>query len=195
MRCQDATEGLKQPRYCYRGRNQLTAGLGVCRRFVKVITDYCMNVLQQVQSCSDEDVPKPDELIEIRRDTIGVRPLFVFVEYANGLDLPDDVFAHPLVKEIETLGVDWILIQNEILSYRQEEVCKLVHGFEDDECLPFHCRKKASITTSFRPAESMAWEHKRHLITWEPNSIRSVHALRPQMLSFHLGESVSIRRS
>lgn len=67
-------------------------------------------------------------MIEVRRDTIGVRPLFVFVEYAHELELPDEVLAHPRVKEIETLGVDWILIQNDVLSYRREEAWELQHG-------------------------------------------------------------------
>jgi hypothetical protein len=96
--------------------------LETCRRFRKAIADYCTNVHLQVQNCYETKIRRPEELIELRRDTIGVRPLFVFVEYAHELDLPDEVMDLPLVKEIETLGVDWGLIQNDLISYRQEEV-------------------------------------------------------------------------
>ena len=49
----------------------------------------------------------------------------MFVEYSHELNLPGAVFEHPLIKDIETLGIDWMLIQNDILSYCKEEVIRL----------------------------------------------------------------------
>ena len=65
-------------------------------------------------------------MILTRRDTIGVKVLHVFLEYMHELGIPDEVFDHPLIKEIETIGIDWILIQNDILSYPAKEVSQLI---------------------------------------------------------------------
>lgn len=42
-----------------------------------------------------------ESYITLRRDTSGCKPCWALIEYANGLDIPDDVMAH---EAIETLG-------------------------------------------------------------------------------------------
>ena len=73
--------------------------------------------------------------VKVRRDSIGVRPLFVWVEFAHELELSDEAMDHHLIKEIETLGVDWVVIQNDMLSYRQEEVSQLYDTIGDSSLL------------------------------------------------------------
>lgn len=91
------------------------------RRFIQAMTEYSNNVLRHVEDCSSEQVPKPEDLIELRRNSIGVKPLFAFVEYGHGIDLSDYIFDHPLIQEIQVLGIDWVLIQNDLISYPKDE--------------------------------------------------------------------------
>ena len=87
-----------------------------------MITNNCAAVLRQVQDCSESQIRSAEDMIVTRRDTIGVKVLHVFIEYTQELQIPDEVFDHPVIKEIETLGIDWIIIQNDMLSYPAEEV-------------------------------------------------------------------------
>lgn len=96
-----------------------TTGNG--RRFVEAMTNYANDVLRHVKDCSTEQVPKPEDLIALRRNSIGVKPLFAFVEYGHGIELPDYVFDNLLIQEIQILGVDWVLIQNDLISYPKDE--------------------------------------------------------------------------
>ena len=91
------------------------------RRFVQAMTDYANDVLRHVKDCSIEQVPDPEDLIELRRNSIGVKPLFAFVEYGHDIELPDYVFDHVLIQEIQLLGIDWVLIQNDLISYPKDE--------------------------------------------------------------------------
>lgn len=42
------------------------------------------------------------------------------MEYAEDIQLADQVIEHPMVKRLEDACNDWILIQNDILSYQKE---------------------------------------------------------------------------
>jgi hypothetical protein len=94
---------------------------GNCRRFIQALTVCATDVLRQVQDCSIEQVQKPEDLIKLRRNSIGVKPLYAFVEYGHNIELPDYVIQHPLIQEIELLGIDWVLIQNDLISYPKDE--------------------------------------------------------------------------
>jgi hypothetical protein len=47
---------------------------------------------------------------EIRRRTIGALPSFTILEM--GMDLPDDVVEHPVIKALKALAVDMAIIAN-----------------------------------------------------------------------------------
>ncbi|KAL3482851.1 terpene synthase metal binding domain protein [Aspergillus germanicus] len=95
--------------------------VGTQRRFAKSMHDYCMGSLVQVQKASTKTYPSIEEMLELRRQSSGVAPLFALVEYAHKLDIPDAVFETKSIQEIERTGVDLVLIQNDILSYCKEE--------------------------------------------------------------------------
>lgn len=134
-------------------------------RFINIVSDYCTDVYNQVLSCSNGEVLPPDELIKMRRDTIGVRPLFVLVEFAQELNLLDEAMGHPLIQEIEALGVDWVLIKNDVLSYQQEEVELFASPCKKAKRLTIKNRKKASTTTWYRLGDYMVRERKKHSTT------------------------------
>ncbi|KAF5846417.1 hypothetical protein GGP41_003797 [Bipolaris sorokiniana] len=54
--------------------------------------------------------------------SVGVAPLYHLVEYAHEIVLPDEVFEHPVIQALERLGADFVILSNDILSYRKEEV-------------------------------------------------------------------------
>ncbi|KAL2813229.1 terpene synthase metal binding domain protein [Aspergillus granulosus] len=97
------------------------SSVGTQRRFAKTMHSYCMGSLAQVQNASRKTSPSIEEMLALRRQSAGVAPLFALVEYAHKLDLPDVVFECRPIQEIERIGVDFVLIQNDILSYCKEE--------------------------------------------------------------------------
>lgn len=72
----------------------------------------------------------------VRRSSIGAQPLYALVEFGHQLDIPKAVFNHSLIQQIRVLGVDLILIQNDILSYRKEEVS---HGKLEESTVVHRC--------------------------------------------------------
>jgi hypothetical protein len=99
-----------------------TENTAMHERFMCAMQDYCQGALQQVQDCSKSHSRDPEDLLTVRRSSIGAQPLYALVEFGHQLDIRKSVLDHPLIEQIRVLGVDLILIQNDILSYRKEEV-------------------------------------------------------------------------
>ncbi|KAF5606173.1 presilphiperfolan-8-beta-ol synthase [Fusarium subglutinans] len=66
-------------------------------------------------------IPSIQEMLDTRRLSSGVTPLYHLIEYAHDIKLPDEVFENPIVQKLELLGADFVLLSNDILSYRKEE--------------------------------------------------------------------------
>lgn len=47
-----------------------------------------------------------------RRLTLGIRPLFILIQSTRCLYIPDDVFANPVIEEMENATTDMIFIAN-----------------------------------------------------------------------------------
>lgn len=101
---------------------------GVQRRFYRAMTSYCSGALEHVSRESHAAIPSIHEQLVIRRRSSGVTPLFALIEYAHRLDLPDKVFEHSSLKEIERIGTDIVLLQNDMLSYCKEEAEGVNHN-------------------------------------------------------------------
>lgn len=83
---------------------------GVQRRFAAAMADYCAGALMQVEDFSSHKIVSPEEMLERRQLSAAVSPLFSLVEYAHELQVPDYVFEHPAIREIERLGIDFVLM-------------------------------------------------------------------------------------
>ncbi|MCJ1269147.1 hypothetical protein MMC22_009036 [Lobaria immixta] len=94
---------------------------GARERFVRAMRDYSNAALDQVQNQAQRTVLDPKSLLETRRQSIGVTPLFAMIEYFYDLDLPDEVFEHPSMIEMEKVATDFVLIHNDMLSYSKEQ--------------------------------------------------------------------------
>ncbi|TGJ78355.1 hypothetical protein E0Z10_g10414 [Xylaria hypoxylon] len=93
------------------------------------MADYCAGALMQVEDFSAHKIPPtPEEMLKRRQLSAGVSPLFSLVEYAHALRIPDYVFEHPTIQEIEQLGIEFVLITNDILSYMKEEGESVPHN-------------------------------------------------------------------
>ncbi|KAJ2990133.1 hypothetical protein NUW58_g3108 [Xylaria curta] len=101
---------------------------GVQRRFAKKMSDYCSGALIQVQDFATHKTHTPEETFKTRQLSAGASPIFALVEYAHALRIPDYVFEHPAIREIEVLCVDFVLIINDALSYKKEESEAVPHN-------------------------------------------------------------------
>jgi hypothetical protein len=69
---------------------------------------YCLGALKHVDDEFQNRIPTLDEMILIRRRSAGVSPLYHLVEYAHQIKLPDFVFEHPIIQELQSLGIDMV---------------------------------------------------------------------------------------
>jgi len=66
----------------------------------------------QCQEADSKEVPDLDSYIRFRRDASGCKPCFTLIEYANGLDLPDEVFEEPIVRTLQETANDIVSWSN-----------------------------------------------------------------------------------
>lgn len=69
---------------------------------------YSAGVLRHVQDACSNHVPTLEEIILVRRESAGVSPLYHLVEYAHDLNVSDEVFNDPDIRELEVLGSDMV---------------------------------------------------------------------------------------
>ncbi len=75
------------------------------------MANYCAGVLMHVEDFSAHKIhTTPEEMLTKRQLSAGVGPLFPLVEYAHALRIPDYVFEHPAIQEIEQLGIDFVVM-------------------------------------------------------------------------------------
>jgi hypothetical protein len=53
-----------------------------------------------------------ESYISLRRDTSGCKPVFVLMEYAAGIDLPDHVAEHPIIRDLNEATNDLVTWSN-----------------------------------------------------------------------------------
>ena len=81
---------------------------GVQRRYAKAMADYCAGALTHVEDFFVGRIPTLEEFLKIRQKSAAVRPIFHLVEYAHGIDVPDCVFDHHSIQELNILGIDLV---------------------------------------------------------------------------------------
>ncbi|KAG4266805.1 hypothetical protein FPRO04_13100 [Fusarium proliferatum] len=95
--------------------------VGARRRFALAMKQYTDGVVHHVKQFSTNSIPSIQEMLDTRRLSSGVTPLYHLIEYAHDIKLPDEVFENPVIQKLELLGADFVLLSNDILSYRKEE--------------------------------------------------------------------------
>ena len=85
-----------------------SAGPHCAQRFVETVGSYLDGTVRQAAYRDDDVIPSVDSYIALRRETSALRPCFVFVEFAARIDLPDEVYYHPVLSSMELAANDWV---------------------------------------------------------------------------------------
>lgn len=67
-----------------------------------------------------------DAYLKMRRGTIGAHPAIALTEFAQGVDLPQEILNHPSLQECMCVSADLVLLVNDILSYKKDLVSQMV---------------------------------------------------------------------
>lgn len=89
---------------------------------------YSSGTLAQVRQAQSGRAATFEEVLTQRRQSVCVTPLFVLVEFGHKIDLPDEAFENPNIRRLEMLGIEIILLHNDLLSYCKEEEEYVIHN-------------------------------------------------------------------
>ena len=104
-----------------------TASPGARRRFISTFELFFDAVARQAQDRSTTTVPDLESYIAMRRDTSGCKPCWALIEYANNLDLPDDVMEHPLIASLGEAANDLVTWSNVRFYFFLSQFSSLIH--------------------------------------------------------------------
>ncbi|EJD00099.1 terpenoid synthase [Fomitiporia mediterranea MF3/22] len=76
-------------------------------------------VVQQAADRDNDEYYSIASYLEFRRENIGAKPAFVPMELH--LDLPDEVFYHPVITELSQYVTDMVILDNDMNSYNKEQ--------------------------------------------------------------------------
>ena len=105
--------------------------IGIERRYVRYIRDYCEGTLAQVQQARQVETGRSlgfAKVLDQRRQSVCVGTLFALVELGHQIDLPDHAFEDDDVRRVELLGIEITLLHNDLLSYCKEETERVPHN-------------------------------------------------------------------
>ncbi|KIK65941.1 hypothetical protein GYMLUDRAFT_257858 [Collybiopsis luxurians FD-317 M1] len=94
---------------------------GVCERFAIAVENFCKAQVRQAGNRADRMILPVNDFIVMRRHTIGDALVKAIVEYSLDLDIPDYVFAHPIICEILDATNDITTWPNDICSFNKEQ--------------------------------------------------------------------------
>ena len=80
------------------------------KHFIKTFVQYLESLVKQAENRVNDSVNTLEEFFHNRRLNSGTTPSYVPVELH--LNLPDEVFYHPAIKEMELLAIDMICVDN-----------------------------------------------------------------------------------
>lgn len=88
------------------------------RRLVAFTQEYTDAVVQEARDHNTGHIPTVPEYFALRRKTSAIYPFWVLLHI--NMDLPEVVFDHPMVQELEQVTADILIICNDIVSYKPE---------------------------------------------------------------------------
>jgi hypothetical protein len=98
-----------------------TAAPGARQRFTETMDFFFQSVSQQAIDRKRGAIPDLESYISLRRDTSGCKPCWALIEYANNLDIPDEVMEHPVLVALGEATNDLVTWSNDIFSYNVEQ--------------------------------------------------------------------------
>jgi len=100
----------------------LKADVPACyRRFVKHCEDYVNAVVVEAELRERHEVLDLASYMPLRRENSAVRFCFGLFGYVLGMDLPDEIFNHPVMMRMHFAAVDMVCWSNDLYSYNMEQ--------------------------------------------------------------------------
>ncbi|KAI0327815.1 terpenoid synthase [Cubamyces sp. BRFM 1775] len=159
------------------GRYRRTAGPGCTKRFIDTMDLFFKAVVQQAKDRSRGDIPALEEYIALRWDTSGCKPCFALIEYAAGIDLPEEVISDPTIRALEEATNSLVTWSNDIFSYNVEQARHDTHNMI---AVIMHrhnvgLQEAVDFVGTLCKASIDRFEHDRQLIpSWGPEIDRDV---------------------
>ncbi|WP_328914985.1 MULTISPECIES: isoafricanol synthase [unclassified Streptomyces] len=97
-------------------------------------------------------LPSFEEFLDIRRDSIGVRPCLDFTERCGGYTLPDEVYGSPALREMREITGDVVIFVNDIVSLVKE----LAAGDVNNSVVVHRAHKGCTIEESVEHISALA---------------------------------------
>jgi hypothetical protein len=97
-------------------------------------------------------LPTLDEFLDVRRESIGVRPCLDFAERCGGYALPDDLYGSPLLREMREITGDVVIFVNDIISLVKE----LAAGDVNNSVVVHRAHKGCTIEESVEHISALA---------------------------------------
>ncbi|KAF5343425.1 hypothetical protein D9758_011853 [Tetrapyrgos nigripes] len=105
-----------------------TASPGCQQRFISYFDYYFQSVAEQARDRSEGVIPDLESYIALRRDTSGCKSTFALIEFANNLDIPDEVMEHPSIRSLDEACNDLVTWSNDLFSYNKEQAIGDTHN-------------------------------------------------------------------
>lgn len=105
----------------FRQRFAPYAGPVTFARFLKHTEGYVRGFGREAELRETGEVLDVESYDVLRRDNSAVRYCLSLVGYILGLDLPDEIYEHPVYLEMHLAAVDMITWSNDIYSYNMEQ--------------------------------------------------------------------------
>lgn len=91
-------------------RLQQGSSIATQRRFAIAMQQYTIGVANHVEHFTSNHTPTLQEMLQTRRLSVGVAPIYALIEYAYSLQIPDEIFEHPIIRTLEHLGADFVIL-------------------------------------------------------------------------------------
>ncbi|KAJ7343905.1 isoprenoid synthase domain-containing protein [Mycena albidolilacea] len=98
-----------------------TGSAGCCRRLVQGFEDFARGSLRQTALRIEGKTASIEEFVRIRRDSVAVKLMFAFMEYAMDLQIPDEVFNDESIASAVEAAGDVVGWNNDICSFNNEQ--------------------------------------------------------------------------
>ncbi|KZO94500.1 terpenoid synthase [Calocera viscosa TUFC12733] len=92
----------------------------VQQRFRDTFDDFFVAITDEAVDRKNKVILGVQDYIYRRRENGAVRPCFVLIEYANGFELPEHVWHHSSIRNLEDWADDLVSWANDVLSFGVE---------------------------------------------------------------------------
>jgi hypothetical protein len=105
-------------------------------------------VTQQALDREDGVIPDLESYIALRRDTSGCKPCWALIEYANNLNIPDEVMEHPVIRSLGEAANDLVTWSNVRTVF---VVCPLEFHIQPQDIFSYNVEQSKGDTHNMIP--------------------------------------------